>query len=391
MAAGPSRPFWLLALLIGSATIGMHVFVPALPMIVEEFAVDPARAQLTISLYMFIIAGGQVLYGPLSDRFGRRPVLLGALGLFVLSGFAAAIAQSFEGLLVARLFQAAGGCAGLVLGRAVVHDTAHGGDAARTIASVNAVLLISPTLAPIVGVWLVHAFGWRSIPVLLALLGSVTMLGVAFRLSETAASRAEPARAILSKYRALLASPPFLMQVLGGSLTTTTMFVLLATSPFVVMERLGRPLEDAAIFYAVFVVGLLAGNVNAGFIARRFGFDLVFIAATVVGAAGAALFLVAVLTDALSAPTFLVAGFLYTLMSGTMAPLTLTRAVGLSPDLRGSATGIFGASQFTAGAIGVTIASASSDIATTAAGVLLFCATSALLLYSAIYLRQRAR
>lgn len=388
MAKGVSRPFWLLALLIGSATIGMHIFVPALPLIVKEFTVDPARAQLTISLYMFIIAGGQILYGPLSDRFGRRPVLLAALLMFVLAGLAAAAAHSFDALLAARLFQAAGGCAGLVLGRAVVHDTTHGGDAARTIAAVNAVLLISPTLAPILGVWAANAFGWRAIPLVLAGLGTITMLGVAFRLSETATSRSEAPSAIWAKYVALLRSRPFLLQVLGGSLTTTTMFVLLSTSPFVVLERLHLPLESAAMFYAVFVVGLLCGNVNAGLIARRFGFDLIFVGASVVGTLGAGLFLAAVLLDALTVPLFLAAGFLYTLMSGTMAPLTLTRAVGLSPDLRGSATGIFGASQFTFGAVGVTIASASTDIARMAATVLLFCAGSALVLYITLYLRR---
>ncbi|MBS7700236.1 MULTISPECIES: MFS transporter [unclassified Chelatococcus] len=391
MAEGSSRPFWLLALMIGSATIGMHIFVPALPMITKEFAIKPAQAQLTISLYMFVIAGGQIFYGPLSDRFGRRPVLLGALTIFGLAGLAAAAAQSFEALLTARLFQAAGGCAGLVLGRAVVHDTAHGGDAARTIAAVNAVLLISPTLAPIIGVWMVNTLGWRSIPLLLAILGVATIAGVAFRLTETAASRAEPARAIWLKYRALLVSHPFLLQVLGGSLTTTTMFVLLATSPFVVLQYLHRPIEEAAAFYAVFVIGLLAGNVSASFVARCFGLHLVFIGASCLGTIGAGLFLTAVLTGTLTTPVFLGAGFLYTLMSGTMAPLTLTHTVSLSPHLRGSATGIFGAAQFTVGAIAVSIASASSDIARMAAVVLLACAGSGLALYATLYLRRRHR
>src|SRR5690606_10478092 len=111
----------------------------------------------------------------------------------------------------------------------------------------------------------------------------------------------------------------------------------------------------------------------------------VFVLASVVGTLGAALFLATVLLDALTVPIFLVSGFLYTLMAGTMAPLTLTRAVGLSPDLRGSATGIFGASQFTVGAAGVTIASASTDIARMAATVLLICAGSALLLYLSLF------
>ncbi|MRX48918.1 MFS transporter [Paracoccus sp. S-4012] len=383
------RPFWVLALLIGSATIGMHIFVPALPQLIEEFRIDTGQAQLTISLYMFIIAGGQLVYGPLSDRFGRRPVLLGALGLFTLAGLAAMLAQSFDALLLARMAQAAGGCAGLVLGRAVVHDTAQGTDAARTIAAVNSVLLISPTLAPVVGVWIASTFGWRGIALLLSLLGLVTMAGVSFGLTETAASRAEPMRRILRKYLALIRSRPFLLQVIGGSLVTTTMFVLLTASPFVAMERLGRSLNDAMIFYSIFVLGLLMGNLQSGRVLRRFGFARTFVIMSGVGLTGALIFLGAVTWDVLTVPVFVVAGFLYTLMAGTMAPLTLTYAVGLSPDLRGSATGIFGASQFTVGAIGVTVAGFGSDIVQLAAVVLVCCAGMAFALYSALLLRER--
>lgn len=382
MSDAPARrPFWLLALLIGSATIGMHVFVPALPLLVAEFRIDPARAQLTISLYMIVISVGQLVYGPLSDRYGRKPVLIGALTLFTLSGIAVALAQSFEALLVARIAQAAGGCAGLVLGRAVVHDTVQGPDAARTIAAVNAVLLISPTLAPVVGVWVANAFGWRSIPLLLAGLGALTVAGVAWKLGETAASRAEPLAIIATRYRALIRLRPFQMQVLAGSLCTTTMFVLLTATPFVVIESLHRPLADAAIFYAVFVSGLIAGNLLSGRALARLG-NRVFGLATAIGTLGALILLGAVWSGMLNAPVFVLSGFLYTLMAGTMAPLTLTRAVSLSPGLRGSATGIFGASQFAMGALGVIVAGLSVDLAFSSALVLTLCATSALVIYA---------
>lgn len=383
------RPFWLLALLIGSATIGMHIFVPALPLLIEEFRIDPARAQLTISLYMFVIAGGQLVYGPLSDRFGRRPVLIGALALFTVAGIAAMLAQSFEFLLLARMAQAAGGCAGLVLGRAVVHDTAKGPDAARTIAAVNAVLLISPTLAPVVGVWIANAFGWRSIPLLLAIFGVITMLGVRFSLTETAASRFTPPREILARYLKLFRTRPFLLHVLGGSLSTTPMFVLLTATPFIAMERLDRSLNDSMMFYAVFVLGLMLGNIQSGRVLRWLGYERTFMTATTVGLTGALILLVAVLTDTLSVPVFLVAGFLYNLMAGTQAPLTLTRAVEHSQELRGSGTGIFGASQFLFGAVAVSLAGLGRDITISSAMMMIFCAGSALLLYIGMWIAQR--
>src|SRR5687768_3858746 len=116
----PATPFWLLALFMGSGTLGMHIFVPALPLIAVGLAVDAPSTQLTISLYMAVLAAGQLVYGPLSDRFGRRPVLIAGLALFTAAGLGVALATSFASLLVARLLQAAGGCAGLVVARAIV-------------------------------------------------------------------------------------------------------------------------------------------------------------------------------------------------------------------------------------------------------------------------------
>lgn len=375
-------PFWVLAMLIGSATVGMHIFVPALPMIIAEFRIDPAEAQRLISLYMFIIAGGQLVYGPLSDRFGRKPVLIAALSIFALSGFGIALAQSFDAVLMGRIAQAAGGCAGLVLGRAVVHDTATGSDAAKTIASVNAVLLISPTLAPVLGLWIANTFGWRGIAILLAGLGLITIYGVAFKLTETAASRFDPMAVIIGKYLKLLRRPNFLILTIGGGLTTTTMFVLLTASPFVVMEVLDRPLEHAAFFYSLFVLVLLAGNLFSSRALRIWGYNLTFAIMTLIGTCGAGLFLWAAVTGHLGVGIFALAGAMYTFMAGNMAPLALTAAVSQSPDLRGSATGIFGATQFTFGAIGVTIAGSAGDIGQMAAAVMLFCAGSACVIYT---------
>jgi len=380
-AAPPSRPFWLLALLIGSGTIGMHVFVPALPLISDEFGVDAGQAQLTISLYMVVIALGQLVYGPLSDRLGRRPVLIGALVLFTLSGIGAALASSFNALLLARLLQAAGGCAGLVLGRAVVHDTTRDQDAASTIAAVNAVLLISPLLSPILGIWLAETLGWRSVPVLLAVLGAITVLGVWGALSETAETRGESFRRIGARYLRLIGDRAFRWQVLAGSLTTTTMFTLLTSTPFVVIEVLKRPLSQAAWFYAVFIAALIVGNVSSSRVLRRLGWRRAFILCSLTGTVGGAILTLSALGGTLGAGSFLAGGVLYTLMAGTMAPLALTRAVGMAGPLRGSAAGLFGSSQFAFGALCVMVAGASADIALMSGLVMWLCAGSAALIF----------
>lgn len=113
----PHAPLWLLALVTFSGTLAMHIFVPALPIAAKGLGAGIGQMQMTVSLYILGLALGQLVYGPLADRFGRRPVLLGGLGIYCVAGLAAALAPEVHSLIAARLFQAVGGCAGLVLGR----------------------------------------------------------------------------------------------------------------------------------------------------------------------------------------------------------------------------------------------------------------------------------
>ena len=314
------------------------------------------------------------------------------LPLFIVSGLGAAAATQFGWLLVARLCQAAGGCVGLVLGRAIVHDTARDGSAAATIAALNTVLLMSPALASVVGVWIADALGWRSIPVLLAVLGAVTLAGAMWLLDETVARRATPARVLLAQYRGLLTDPLFVAVVGAGSLTTTTMFVVLTASPFIVTGTLGLPFTMTGYVYAVFVGGLIFGNICAGALVSRLGFDRLMFLAGVAGLLGALTILGFALAGGMTLPAFLLGGLGYTVMAGTLAPLTLTRAVSLAPALRGSASGIYGCSQFLVGALAVLLAGTAGDPALGAGIVLALCATVGVAVFGLIAggaLRQR--
>ncbi len=167
-----SAPLWLLTLITFSGTLAMHIFVPALPEAARDLGASVGGMQLTVSVYILGLAVGQLAYGPLSDRFGRRPVLMAGLVLYALAGLAAAFAPDVHSLIVARLLQALGGCAGLVIGRAIVRDTALPQEAARRLAMMNLMVAIGPGAAPIVGGVLASSLGWRSIFFALALLGT---------------------------------------------------------------------------------------------------------------------------------------------------------------------------------------------------------------------------
>ena len=171
-----SAPLWLLTLITFSGTLAMHIFVPALPEAARDLGASIGGMQMTVSVYILGLAVGQLAYGPLSDRFGRRPVLMAGLVLYALAGLAAAFAPDVHSLIVARLLQALGGCAGLVIGRAIVRDTALPQEAARRLAMMNLMVAIGPGAAPIVGGVLASSLGWRSIFFALALLGIVNLL-----------------------------------------------------------------------------------------------------------------------------------------------------------------------------------------------------------------------
>jgi len=150
----------LLGAITGSGTLAMHMFVPALPAVAREFSASPGTVQLTLTVYLIGIAGGQLIYGPLSDRFGRRPILIACLSVFLVATAVAAFASELGLLIAARFVQAVGACGGLVLGRAMVRDGAAPDQAARQLALLVMVMTAAPALAPLIGgeiqAWLIE-------------------------------------------------------------------------------------------------------------------------------------------------------------------------------------------------------------------------------------------
>lgn len=156
-------PIWLLANFTLSGTFGMHLLVPALPGAAIELGTNSSSIQQTIGVYIFGLAIGKLVHGPLSDHFGRRPVLMAGLVLHITAGIACFLPEDISTLVIARLFQALGGCAGLVLSRAIVRDTAVHDQVAKRMVLMNLFVVLGPAVAPIIGFVIADMLGWRSI------------------------------------------------------------------------------------------------------------------------------------------------------------------------------------------------------------------------------------
>ena len=367
-----SAPLWLLVLVTFSGTLAMHMFVPALTVAGHDLRVDATTIRMTISVYILGLAVGQLVYGPLSDVFGRRPTLLVGLALYTLGGLAATLAPNVGVLVAARLVQAAGGCAGLLLGRAIVRDTAESNDAVRRLALMSLMTMIGPGLAPLVGGLLAGAFGWRAIFVVLTALG-VLNFGVSWRLlPETGTPRGRISAASVARdYRALLGSPRFLGFAAGGGCATTSFYGFIAAAPFIFINELHRPLHEVGIYLGLLIVGVSIGNILAGrLIGRHATIERLLVAGNLVSVAAAAAVLAAFLTlrpGVFAIETLMI---VYCIGAGMCSPAVSTLSISVDPRLIGSAAGLYGFLQMTIGAACTTLAGIGHDPAVAACAVL---------------------
>ena len=193
-------PFLLLVAMTACGTLGMHIIIPALPATARALGMSIGVSQLTITLYLIGLAIGQLLYGPVSDRVGRRPVLLAGLSLFTGASIVSSLAPNAGILIGARILQSLGGCAGLVLGRAAVRDGASAEKAAGQLALLTLVMAMVPAIAPAIGGYLTAYIHWRASYVLLALFGVATLTTCVFMMPETLLEPSSARRSMLLAY-----------------------------------------------------------------------------------------------------------------------------------------------------------------------------------------------
>lgn len=365
-----SVPLWLLALFTFSGTLAMHIFVPALPSAAHDLGATIGTMQMTISLYIYGLAFGQLVYGPASDRFGRRPVLMVGLVIYAVSGLVAALATAPAMLVAARLFQALGGCAGLVLGRTIVRDTSPPAGTAQRLAVMNLMITVGPAVAPLIGTALVETTGWRSILLLMSGFGIVNLLLAWRLLPETRPPESGDGSAFLRHCLHLIRSPAFLGYAVGGGCATTAVFAFIAAAPFIFTQQLHRPAHETGIYLALLVFGMWLGSALVSRMLGRFSMAKLMVRGNFASAVAMLIMLAATLTGQISVPLVMGCMFAFAIGLGFASPTAMAHALGVNPQVIGSASGLYGAIQMGVGATCAALAGLGSNPMLSAALVL---------------------
>lgn len=347
------RLLFILGAVVAIAPLSIDMYLPSMPSLQGHFDVDAAAVQLTLSTFFIGLAIGQVFYGPVSDRIGRLPPLYFGMSVFVLASLACALAPSVEALTVARLFQALGGCAAIVVTRAIVRDRFEPQEMAQALSMLLMIMGVAPILAPVIGAQLLVYFGWQSIFVVLMLYGLLCIVAINRGLEESWVPPPQPLRAadVLGIYGRLLGHRRFMGYALAGSTAQAGMFAYIATSSFVFIEVYGIAPSDFGWIFGLNAAGLIgASQINAR-ILRRYRSERVLRAALISNTFFGALMVLLVATG-----TGGVWGFatpLFGAISSLGFSFPNSQAAAMAPfgDRAGMAAALLGTLQFTIAAL----------------------------------------
>lgn len=343
-----------LALLTALGPLSTDMYLPALPAIARALDATTAQTQATLSAFLVGFACGQVLYGPLSDRIGRKPVLTAGLALFLLATMACALAPSIEALSLARFVQALGASGPIVLARAVVRDLYDGPRAGRELSRMGTIMGLVPALAPILGGLIFAISGWRAIFAAIAVGSAVLALVVVAALPETLRAR-DPsplsASAILRGFRDLLRHPSYRVYVALSTLTYSGLFAFISGSSFVLQGGYGLSELAFAFSFALMVAGFIGGTLIAQAVVPGRGLDGTIALGVGAQATGGALMLALASVGTGSSFEITAPMALYAVGVGLTMPQSMAAAMQPFPDRAGAASSLVGICQMSVAAL----------------------------------------
>lgn len=344
---------WVLIAISMVSPLSMNIYLPSLTGMVAAFETTAAMVQLTMSLFFASIAVATILIGPLSDRYGRRAVVLWGMALYVVGSLICVLAPTIETLIAGRIVQAFGGCTGILQARAIVRDLYERDKAASMIGYVTMGMAVGPMFGPAIGGVLDSLYGWQGSFVLMLVLGVVVFLACIYSLPETNRYRsANGGMTVLwSNIRSLARERIFWAYSLITGFTSSVYFAFLGGAPFIAGNILGLTATEMGFYFMFVAVGYILGNFISGRVAEHVGVSRMI-------AIGSAIPALAIATVA----GFLVLGFEHALFlfgpmffvglgNGICLPSSVSGSVSVRPDLAGTAAGLNGSLQIGSGAI----------------------------------------
>jgi len=347
----PSRVMLLLLVaMTGVAPISLYMLVPALPQLAAIFERDISVAQMTVSLYMVGIACSQIIMGPLSDRFGRRPVLLAGLGLMVAASAACIFAETLPQLIAARFLQALGGATGMVVSRAIIRDLYSRDRVSSMISLVIAVMMIAQMLSPLTGGLLETAFGWRSIFYVITGASLVIAVAIGLTLPETRRARSEGG--FRGDVGSLLTSRAFIGYMLCQVLASQIIFTFAGGGPYIVVMQMGRSSAEYGAWFATTGFAYLIGNLFCVRFAPRHSLEKLIWFGLALQLLGAGLNVVWGLAGLNQAPSWLFGTQMLVMFANAFVMSnSAAGAISVRPEAAGTASGAMGFLQMGLGAL----------------------------------------
>lgn len=342
----------LLGALVAFGPLSIDLYLPALPAIAQGLATSVEAVQLSITVFLAGFSAGMLFYGPLSDRFGRRRVLLGGIGLFVVASLACTLAMAIEQLLVARFLQALGGGAASVLARAVVRDVYAPTEAIRKLSLMAMVTAVAPLLAPLLGSLLLDVCGWRGTFVALLVWGGLSLVVVGLRLPETLPASRRGGLSLggaFAAYGQQLRDPVALGLLLAGGMSFAAMFAYITGGPFYFIELQHFSPMAFSLVFAANAIGIFCANYLNSRLVRSRGPRAMVGAGVLLGLLGALALLVS--STAGHVPAVMAGLFVVVSMTGLLGANCVGLLMARYPQNSGAAAALFGAGQFGLGVL----------------------------------------
>lgn len=347
------RRILLLGAIIALAPLSIDLYLPALPTIQADLDATEAETQLTLSAYFLGLALGQLIYGPVADRIGRRKPLFFGLALYAGSALGCALATDIESLIALRCLQALGGCCGMVIVRAVVRDLYSPQDMARVLSLLLLVMGVAPILAPVVGSWIFVALGWHAVFVVLVLYALACLVASARMLPETLRTPGEALHLgrVLKGYLRLLGHRRFMGYALSGGIAQSGMFAYIAVSSFVFIDVYGLTPTQYGLLFGVNAFGLILGSQMNQFMLRRYRSEHVLKAALASFACFGVVLAVLIWADIGGLPAALIPLWCCIASLGFTFPNSTAAAMAPFGDRAGMAAALMGTLQYGLAAI----------------------------------------